>query len=537
MAECYELWYKSQTKEQEYKAQAIALYKDVISYTQKFQATALQEIIAPYQAFATLGLEKLLGKKFILDSQFENEIADLKYDDEISSQKNENEQENSLQESIEEKVEVEVEAESNVYPIFYKKMALSIDADILLLMDNIPNSYIVGGAIRDFLLDKKPRDFDIVTSLKPDELVNHLLQIGYTAKIVGINYPIVIVSLPFEKKVEIATFRDFSPKESTSQFRYHPVNGTVSLNINFATHPYPDSFIRDATINSFYYNPRTQEIFNYIPDAEMDLQSKTLRMIGDPVQRFTEDPLRIIRVLELSHRIGFKLDENIENAIPLCKHMLRFVSSGRLLNQCHKIFYCENVKKLFDTLLKYQIIDVLMPGFDSKTNCPHTISFQPVLNSLFFDIHVYFLMSKPISYPFLFAILLWPAVLHEVKNGKSFESIFDDVLNAQSKIIRILPYMSSSIKNMWQAYLLEKKIISSSICNAKFLNDDVQQLCLNKRFSRYVDYYTTQILTDFTFKRSASALNSQSVFKKSIETIEHAALSTLSNHPNTSYHK
>lgn len=378
-----------------------------------------------------------------------------------------------------------------IQPCYKIKMKLAINEKILALMHDIPDSYIVGGAVRNLLLQCQPREYDIVTALTPEELVSQLTQKNYICKIVGNIYPIVLVTLTTGEVIEVATFRDQKPRESTDTFKYHPDNHTVILNKNYARHPYPDSFNRDVTVNCIYYDPRSEEVFSYNAETELDLKSKIIRIIGDPVERFSQDPIIILRVLELSYRLGFQLDENIFPAIEQCKAHLLFVSPGRLLHQCHKVFYNAHAQELFDDMMKFGLVEVMFPHLMSYLS-HETLSYYPVLKNLFLEATVLFYQTEPISYPLLFATLLWPIVFNRLYSGENFTDIANDVLNQQSQIIKILPFMFISIKNIWLNYLTDKKYFSTQLpSEAPFSSS--QQTCLLNRFIQYVDHYTIAV--------------------------------------------
>lgn len=379
-------------------------------------------------------------------------------------------------------------------------------------MNDIPDSYVVGGAIRDLLLNRTPREFDICTSLTPAEIVQTLAAKEYHCKIVGAIYPIVLATLT-DKKVEIVTFRDFVPNVTTDTFKYHETNGTIIFNAIYAKHPYSDSFNRDCTINSLYYNPRSQEIFSYIKNAVDDLQLQTIRMIGDPIQRFIEDPLRMIRALELSHRIQFKLDEAIVNAIHAYKDNLKFVSAGRLFLYCQKLFYCEHASELFDSMLDLKIIDIIIPGLSSHVQDRKNLtSYYYVVNKIFNEIQIYYSLAESISYPFLFSILMWPMLANELNNGKCFDEAAKNIIDQQNTVIRMLPYMRKHIKNIWLTYLHETQLFPAAIKNNQSFKIDPQQRCLAIRFLTYVNSYTMNNIKKSANVCQSSPLVSQSVF-------------------------
>lgn len=498
MAECYEVWFKYQPELSDNKEQAITIYEQMIRYGDTFRDSEVYDSLSPYLAFANLALDKLLEKNISSEKEIKV-ITNTKYDDGAVVKEDMAGKPAATQLSPQ---------AYDIQPCYKIKIKLPIDEKILALMRDIPDSYIVGGAVRNLLLQHQPREYDIVTALTPDELVSQLTQKNYTCKIVGNIYPIVLVTLTTGEVIEVATFRDQKPRESTDTFKYHPDNPTVILNKNYARHPYPDTFNRDVTINCIYYDPRMEEVFSYIAETELDLKSKIIRIIGDPVERFSQDPIIILRVLELSYRLGFQLDENILPAIEQCKAHLLFVSPGRLLHQCHKVFYNGHSQQLFNDLIKFGLVDIMFP--DLTLYLSHeTLSYYPVLKNLFLEATVLFYQTEPISYPLLFATLLWPIVFDRLCRGEIFTKIANDVLQQQSQIIKILPFMYISIKNIWLNYLTNKNYFSTQLpSEAPFSSS--QQTCLLNRFTHYVDHYTIAVnMKKLELNTGISHLNEQ----------------------------
>lgn len=209
------------------------------------------------------------------------------------------------------------------------------------LQQNKFDGYIVGGGIRDLLLGKQPKDFDIVTNATPEQVRRifrrNSIIIGKRFKIVhiifnNINPEKMINNRPviYRHILEISTYR--SAQVHNDNINEH---GRIMTDNNYGNQK-EDASRRDFSINSLYYNPINKQIIDYHNGIE-DLSNRSLRIIGEPILRYTEDPVRILRAI----RLATKLDLNIENAtlkaIHLTKHLLQNENKSRLYEEMLKI--------------------------------------------------------------------------------------------------------------------------------------------------------------------------------------------------------
>src|ERR671939_972551 len=151
-------------------------------------------------------------------------------------------------------------------------------------------AFVVGGAVRDLILGWEPKDFDVATSAKPEE-VRALFR---RSRIIGRRFRLVHVMCGREM-VEVSTYRGGTPTEEESDDRAADEHGRILRDNVFGTQE-QDATRRDFTINALFYDPATQEIWDYHGGYE-DLKKRRLRMIGDPEQRYREDPVRMLRAV------------------------------------------------------------------------------------------------------------------------------------------------------------------------------------------------------------------------------------------------
>lgn len=209
-------------------------------------------------------------------------------------------------------------------------------------------AYFVGGAVRDILRGIEPKDFDIVTSAKPDEVENLFDKtIG-----IGKKFGIVVVVLG-EKQFEVATFR----KEHG--FSDHRRPDTVEW-----ADEMQDAMRRDFTINGIFYNPISNKVIDYV-NGQKDLEEKTLAFIGDPDERIEEDHLRLVRAIRFKNTLGFDYDENTWKAVKNHSSTIASVSAERIKDEFDKMLsHGSRAESVWD-LDKSGLMAAVMPEIDA----------------------------------------------------------------------------------------------------------------------------------------------------------------------------
>ena len=225
----------------------------------------------------------------------------------------------------------------------YSKFRLNIPSDIRnihkLFKKNKKKLFVVGGAVRDAILGKNPKDFDLATDAKPDEVLAIAKKGGLKTVEVGKQFGVVIVA-----GHEIATFRkDVGKGRRPSSVDYTDIEGDVKR--------------RDLTINALFYDMDRGEIVDLVGGIE-DLKKKKIRTVGKPIERFDEDPLRKMRALRFQGALGGKLDKETEKALRQ-NPSLRGVSKERIRDE-----FVKSIKKAKSTKKYLQLADSL--GFTKQ---------------------------------------------------------------------------------------------------------------------------------------------------------------------------
>ena len=198
----------------------------------------------------------------------------------------------------------------------------SIDQDALYVLQKLHEkgfiAYLVGGGVRDLLQKLQPKDFDISTSAKPEEIKSIF---GRRCLLIGRRFRLAHVR--FGKKViEVSTFRAKEPE----------VEGELILSDNVFGSPEEDALRRDFTINGLFYDPQEKLVIDYV-GGYPDLQEKMLKCIGDPLIRFREDPVRMIRLIKFESRFGLHIDPVMLNAVAQLKEEITKSAQARILEE------------------------------------------------------------------------------------------------------------------------------------------------------------------------------------------------------------
>ncbi len=230
-------------------------------------------------------------------------------------------------------------------------------------------SYIVGGAIRDLLLGRTPKDFDIATSATPEEIRAFFGR--RNCHIIGKRFRLAHVFVD-GMLFEVSTFRR-NPQENT-QKTYRENDGLKNDNLIIADNAFgtaqEDAFRRDFTVNALFYDPVKKEILDFTGMGLVDIAARKVRAIGDPALRFEEDPVRMLRALKLVGMFDFELDNATENALFSRLKLLLCAAASRLSLEWEKILqsnYCDRHLEVFHD---YGLLKYFLPFLDKNWGTP-----------------------------------------------------------------------------------------------------------------------------------------------------------------------
>lgn len=282
----------------------------------------------------------------------------------------------------------------------------NIDPDALKVLYRLHNhgykAYLVGGGVRDLLLGRRPKDFDVGTDADPKEI----RRMFANSVIIGRRFKIVHIRFRNNKIVEVTTFRKKAEEDESRP-------GLPMMRDNTFGTPLEDAFRRDITINGLFYNIKDYTIIDYVGGLE-DLRNKVIRMIGDPKTRITEDPVRIIRAIRHSARTGFTIEPQTRQAIREMRNNLVHCSAARFHEELVKELkggYSRETLRLFK---EYGILEVLFPEMHRAVDEQDVIaeSFYSCLGLL----DAMTRSGREFSVPFLFCVPMIPVVTAMVRS-------------------------------------------------------------------------------------------------------------------------
>ena len=212
-------------------------------------------------------------------------------------------------------------------------------------------AYLVGGGVRDLMLDRRPKDFDVGTDARPNEV----RRLFGNSRIIGRRFRLVHVYFQDGDVVDVSTFRrDPDPDEQSA-----PGELLITSNNTYGT-PRQDAFRRDFTINALFYNIADYTVIDYTGGIE-DLQKRLVRAIGDPGVRFREDPVRMLRACEFAGRLGFSIEAGTQEAIHQHRRELEKASPARVTEEIVQLLRCGHAGAAMQWMLELGLLEVLLP--------------------------------------------------------------------------------------------------------------------------------------------------------------------------------
>lgn len=246
----------------------------------------------------------------------------------------------------------------------HKKIDPKVKTIVLRLQEAGYETYVVGGAVRDTLLQQKPKDYDVSTAATPEEI--RAIFGRKRSIIIGKRFRLVHIR-DGRKVTEVSTFRrqpkgvQITPSQGSAN---EPSSPHIIYNDNEYGTPFEDAFRRDFTVNALFYDPVKDEIKDFTQKGIDDLNQKIVRVIGDPTTRFEEDPVRMLRALKLVGQFGFNMEVETATALVRNLSLITLVSPSRLALELEKILRSPYGDQIFKTFREYGLLKYFMPWFD-----------------------------------------------------------------------------------------------------------------------------------------------------------------------------
>ena len=359
-------------------------------------------------------------------------------------------------------------------------------------------AYLVGGAVRDLLIGGHPKDFDVATDATPEQvrgLFRNCRLIGRRFRLAHVVYGREII--------EVATFRaneddGSGSREMGDEGRIHRDNvyGTIE----------DDAVRRDFTANALYYAIEDFSVRDYVGGFE-DVQARVLRLIGDPESRYREDPVRMLRAVRLSSKLGFSIDPSAAEPIPRLAVLLSGAAPARLFDECLKMFMAGHAETSFLSLEDNGLLPALFPETARALATNSSGALRTTVLQALRSTDQRVAEDKAVTPAFLFAALLWPAYCRElavlqkqgVEAGVAQQRAADRVTLHQAERIALPRRFSQPMQEIW---LLQPRFTQR-------LRKRVFRLLAHPRFRAAFDFLelraigNPQIAEDVAFWRQA----------------------------------
>ena len=307
------------------------------------------------------------------------------------------------------------------------------------------HAYIVGGGVRDSLLDLHPKDFDVATDATPEQIKQVF---GRQCQIIGRRFLLAHV-YHNRQMIEVATFR--APHHESTHHGEVSSHGVI-VRDNVWGRIDQDAMRRDFSINSLYYDPVDEVILDFCGGMP-DLKNRQLRMIGhDPAERYREDPVRMLRALRFAAKLGFNLEPATAAPIRSLAPMLGGISHHRLYDESLKLFSCGHLEVLIPGLLYAGLLGQLFPHLrDSRQPSPLVMLAARNTDERLRQ-------GKSVNPAFFYAVLMWDWHQYEVKrmldNGEALVPAWQQaaikVMGRQYQRTALPKHISQTIRDIWE---------------------------------------------------------------------------------------
>jgi len=309
-------------------------------------------------------------------------------------------------------------------------------------------AHLVGGGVRDLLLGREPKDFDVATDAHPGQIK----AVFRNCRLIGRRFRLAHVHFGREI-IEVATFRaqhsgdDAGGITEEGRIIRDNVYGTVE----------DDAVRRDFTVNALYYNIKDFSVVDYAGGME-DLEAGMLRLIGDPEVRYREDAVRMLRAVRFAAKLGFRIHPEAEAPIFELGHLLQEIAPARLFEEVLKLFMGGSAVQSYELLSHYNLLQYLFPQTAALLESDQHGFFHALILRAMENTDARIAAGKPVTPAFLYAVLMWMPMQQRAKVLRSdgmteVQSICEaggEVLAEQSRCVVFPKRFSLQTREIWQ---------------------------------------------------------------------------------------
>ena len=300
---------------------------------------------------------------------------------------------------------------SHVIPrIHHRVSKTDISVNALKVLNRLISSgyqaYLVGGSVRDLLLHKAPKDFDVATNATPNQIRN----LFRNARIIGRRFKLVHI-LFHREIIEVATFRGSQIIDENQQVN----DRGMLIRDNVYGTLEEDAWRRDFTINSLYYNIEDSSIIDFTGGVTHILD-KSIHMIGDPTTRYQEDPVRMLRAIRFSAKLHFEIAPDTAKPLQQLSPLITHVSGSRLFEEMTKLYQCGESESVQRLLVQYDLFAHLFPLTHQLMDSSYPVSAFLIIALESTDARIR--ENKTVTPAFIYAVILWFPMLKRAEELK-----------------------------------------------------------------------------------------------------------------------
>lgn len=308
--------------------------------------------------------------------------------------------------------------------------------------------YLVGGSVRDLLLGREPKDYDVVTDATPEQ-VRDLFR---NSRLIGRRFRLAHVRYGHEI-IEVSTFR---AAHHVADGEGHIVGGRIVRDNVYGTMD-DDVWRRDFTVNALFYNIIDETVVDYVAGMR-DISDGLIRLIGDPQRRFVEDPVRLLRAVRFAAKLGFEISPDTERQLPALASLLGDIAPARLFEEYLKLFFGGYGLRAFEQLREYGLFSELFPQTEAALSGQHGQSSHALVVNALRSTDLRLSENKPVTPGFLLAALLWEPMgqlardyISEGRNEVEAVTLAGDmVISRQIKRTAIPRRFTGMARDIWQ---------------------------------------------------------------------------------------
>ena len=347
--------------------------------------------------------------------------------------------------------------------------------------------FLAGGCVRDLLLHRKPKDFDVVTDAHPNRVKN----LFRNCRLIGRRFRLAHVVFQNDI-IEVATFRAAAGHQEADQIApdqkalaVKTSDGMIIRDNLFGT-PEEDALRRDFTCNALFYNIDDFAIIDYVNGVE-DINAGIIRSIGDPRVRFVEDPVRMIRAIRFASALNFKIENYAYESIAAVGPRIAMASPARLYEEILKLFFCGNAARVFHHLQQTGLFKILFPEFALWLESPAGAAARPRTEFAFRTLDICRENDHPVS-PVLMLALIFGAY-HEAAAAELIAQGMHPIAANHEASVRHLGTLLPQIQVPKMVALRVGDIMAAQPRMVERRSRDVARLPLRPFFAEAVDYF------------------------------------------------